>query len=195
MIQLLFKPFEKYSEAKILTFGITATVFGLIIGFYFNARFDGVLDVHFAKEVSIIESLKDFIIVLFCLTFSLFNISKYLNRKTRFIDVLSVSIVARVPIYLLSIFNFNDSMSSISEKLLEQLAQGKGGLSGISGAEIVLLLISGIVSLIFTIWYVSLLFNGYKVASNAKGGKAIVLFSISIILAEILSKVLVYFFN
>ena len=53
----------------------------------------------------------------------------------------------------------------------------------------------GLISILFLVWYIALLFNGFKVASNAKGKTPIVLFILSIILAEVLSKVLIHQLN
>lgn len=195
MKKLLFKPFEKYSETKLLTFGIPLTIVGLLIGVVFNARFDGVLDVHFFEDVSIITAILDFLIAIFCLLLFLFVAAKIVNEKTRFIDVLSTIIIARVPIYLLSFFNFKNKLGVISQKLIDHLSETKGAFKHLEKSEMGLLITASLASVLITIWYISLLYNGYKVSSNAKGTKSTVLFITALLLAEIVSKILIENFN
>lgn len=195
MKELLFTPFQKYSESKLLVYGIVISVIGIAISNYFNVRLDGVLDVHFAKDVIWKSTLIDSLIDISCLIVCLFIVAQLLNKKTRFVDVIVTVLIARTPVYLLSFFNVNDLLGSVSEKVLMNVSQGNSGLGSITANEITLLAISGMVSILITIWYVALLYNGYKVASNAKGGKAILLFSLSLLIAEVVSKVLIYNFN
>jgi uncharacterized membrane protein (DUF106 family) len=58
--------------------------------------------------------------------------------------------------------------------------------------NMVYLTITGIISILFFIWYMVLLYNGFKVAAHAKGTKPIVLFILALLLAEALSKVLFF---
>ena len=45
------------------------------------------------------------------------------------------------------------------------------------------------------IWVISLLYNGYKTAANTKGTKAIVIFAIALIIADISSRYLIFHLN
>lgn len=195
MKELLFKPFEKYSETKLLLFGIIITSIGLFVGNLFNMRFNGAIDVHFGTKVTMIVSLLDFGIVLLCLFTFLFLAAKIVNRKTRFIDVLSTVIVSRSIIYILSLFNANGSLGLVSDKLTNNQGKAKEVFLTLNNNELLLIVISGITSILITIWYVALLYNGYKTASNAKGSKPTVLFIVSILFAEIVSAVLIYNYN
>lgn len=195
MKELLFKPFEKYSETKLLLFGIIITSIGLFVGNLFNMRFNGAIDMHFGTKVTMIVSLLDFGIVLLCLVTFLFLAAKIVNRKTRFIDVLSTVIVSRSIIYILSLFNANGSLGLVSDKLTNNQGKAKEVFLTLNNNELLLVVISGITSILITIWYVALLYNGYKTASNAKGSKPTVLFIVSILLAEIVSAVLIYNYN
>lgn len=190
---LLFKPFEKYSEHTLLLVGILSTIIGSFAAFAFNLRFDGVIDIHMSTSNSFFQALLDNLINIFCLVLFLFASAKFINKKTRLVDILTATMVARIPFYLLPILNVNGMISTASEELI-QLSQDNL-ISQISFSSLLPIIIFGIFTIVFLVWYISLLFNGYKTASNAKGNIPVLLFIASLLFAEILSKLLVYQFN
>ena len=76
MMKLLFNPFERYSEKQLVFIGITSTIIGSLMAIFFNARFDGILDLHFVEKIKIHEPIIDLLIDLFCLVLILFLIGR-----------------------------------------------------------------------------------------------------------------------
>jgi hypothetical protein len=190
---LLFKPFEKYSEKTLLLVGVFFTLLGSFFGYVFNTRFDGVIDVHIVPHTLFYQALLDNLINIFCLVLFLYVSTKYINNKTRLIDILNTALVARAPFYLLPFFNMNGVIEKASADVIQF---AKPELIGqISSSNLLLLIVFGIIAILFLVWYISLLFNGFKVASNAKGKTPIILFVISLLLAEVLSKFLIVQLN
>ena len=187
---LLFKPFEKYSEKTLLLVGILFTLLGSFFGYVFNIRFDGVIDVHIVTNSLPYQALLDNLVNIFCLVLFLYISSKYINKKTRLIDIVNAALVARAPFYLLPFFNINGVIQKASDDVI-QFANPEL-ISQISSSNLCILIVFGIIAILFLVWYISLLFNGIKVASNAKGKTPIILFIISLLLAEILSKFLIF---
>lgn len=189
MKQLLFKPFEKFSATQLIIAGILFTAMGTWFATLFSGRFDGALDFHIINSCIRGQAIIDNLINITCLFIFLFIAGKLINPKTRVIDILSTTIYARLPLYLLPLLNFN----------------GKLGLNGdptdLSAMQeyvmnnMLSIILVAIVTLLFVVWYIVLLYNGYKTASNAKGPKAIWLFSGALLMAEIASKILIHFFN
>jgi hypothetical protein len=87
-------------------------------------------------------------------------------------------------------FNINGVIQKASDDVI-QFANPEL-ISQISSSNLCILIVFGIIAILFLVWYISLLFNGIKVASNAKGKTPIILFIISLLLAEILSKFLIF---
>lgn len=190
---ILFKPFEKYSEKTLLLVGIIITLIGSFVAYTFNTRFDGVVDVHSVTDVLLYQALLDNLINIFCLILFLFISAKYINKKTRLIDILTTSMVARTPIYLLPFFNINGAISKAGENILQ--FANEGFTNQISSSDLSIIIVFGFITILFSVWYISLLFNGFKVASNAKGKFPIILFIISLILSEVLSKIIIFQLN
>jgi hypothetical protein len=197
MKTFLFKPFDKYSEKQLLIIGIPLTIVGSFLGYCFNARFDGVLDMHYAPSVSIQQPILDNLIDIFSISSILFLIAKCLNRNSIFMDVFLTCIIARIPYYILPVFNLKNKMYDMADVMVANIIASldpKQMKIGTSFDSIIFILFS-IFSLLLLIWCIALLFNGFKRAVNAKGVLQIILFSVSIILAETLSKILIYYFN
>ena len=186
---LLFKPFEKYSEKTLLLVGIFFTLLGSFFAYVFNIRFDGVIDVHIVPTSLPHQALLDKLVNIFCLVLFLYISSKYINKKTRLIDIVNAALVARAPYYLLPFFNINGVIQKATNNVI-QFANPEL-ISQISSSNLCILIVFGIIAILFLVWYISLLFNGIKVASNAKGKTPIILFIISLLFAEVLSKFLI----
>ncbi|MGO3155586.1 hypothetical protein [Mesonia sp.] len=187
--KLLYNPFERFQERFLISVGTIALIIGALLAFYFQARFDGVLDLHFVSQVDLWQTFADQAINVACLSICLGALAFYMNKRTRIIDVLAVCLFARLPYYLLSIFNVNGVMVKISEEILKDPMGITTG--NIAMPHLLLLLVFSGLSLIAIIWQLVLLYNGTKVTSNAKGTKYSILFVIAIIVAEILSKLLI----
>ena len=101
MKTILFRPFERYSEKTLVIVGVAFTLIGSLLGAVFQGRFDGVLDMHFVPSTSFYQVLIDNVINIFCLVLFLFLSAKYINNKTRLIDILTAAMVARIPYYFM----------------------------------------------------------------------------------------------
>ena len=196
MKKVLFNPFEQFSERPLILFGISVTILLSMTGAFFNARFDGVIDLHFSTPTFFINTLTDNAINIVILSLALFTLGKYRNNKTRFVDVFTASLIARIPYYILPFFNWNNTVLIESEKLLKQFMTVQPGVvpQFETTNMLVLVLFAGF-SLLFLAWFIYLLYQGYKVATNAKGGIEIVLFGVTILIAEVFSKIIFYLIN
>jgi len=193
MKTLLFKPFEKYSENKLLIIGIIATIIGTYFAYIFNLRFNGALDVHIVKETSIKQSIIDNLINLISLITLFYIAGKYINTKTRLIDIISTVVVSRIPYYTLPLLNFNNILSDATNGMMKFM--GPESVHHMPVSHIIILIAFTIISILMVIWYITLLYNGFKIATNAKEKSSTVLFIVALITAEILSLILIYNFN
>ena len=195
-MKILFNPFDKFSERPLILFGLSATVLLSMTGAYFNARFDGVIDLHFSMPTFFMDTLMDNAVNIVVLSLALFTLGKFRNNKTRFVDVFSASLIARLPYYLLPFFNWNNTILNESEKLMQQFATVQPGMAPqFDTMQMLTLVLFAGVSIVFLAWFIYLLYQGYKVATNAKGAAEVVLFGVSLISAEVISKLIFYLIN
>lgn len=192
MKTLLFNPFERYLEKDLLLAGTILTLIGSGFAYFLHGRFDGVLDLHFVLEIVWWQPFVDNLINILSLSILLFIAAKIINSRTRFVDILIASVVAKIPYYFLLLFNINGFISEISSRMVHPETLQ---VLDLSFRTMVPILIFTFFSILIAIWFITLLYNGYKVASHAKGTKAVVLFIAAIVIAEVISKILISQFN
>lgn len=195
MIKLIFNPFERYSEKQLVLTGIITTVIGTLLAISLNVRFDGILDLHFVEKIKISEPIIDVLIDTFCLVIILFAIGKSINKKTRLIDIIATTLISKIPFYILSFQNINNFSNHITDKLTKSLLTKNYSIETLTSGEMAFLILFSFLNLTLVIWFITLLFNGFKTATNAKNTKSIILFIVAIILCEIISKILISKYN
>ena len=188
---ILYNPFQRFQTSTLIIAGTIGTIIFCILAYFFETRFDGAIDLHFVNGVEIYQPFIDNIVVIITLSILLFLAGKMVNRKTRFIDNLSVSLIARLPFYFLLFFNYNSSIYKLSHALLEGLSSTHP-VADISNSKILLLLAFATTGLLLLAWYITLLYNGYRLSCNAKNNNAILYFVIALIGSEIISKLLIH---
>lgn len=184
----IFNPFSKFTETQLLVFGIAITVIGSFFGFFFQVSYDGVLDVH-SKNVTFFESLKENAVNVFSIFVVLLVLGKIINQRTRIIDILNTSLVSRLAIYLIAIFANNPVMERITNQVLES----KDHLENfqLNPTDLIITMGISILMMVFLTYFIVLLVNGFRTATNIKKWQHFVFFAIAIIVAEIISKILI----
>ncbi|WP_294304117.1 YIP1 family protein [uncultured Chryseobacterium sp.] len=186
--KLLFNPFGIYSEKQLLVAGILITLTGSLLGAVLNISFDGVLDIH-QNETDFITSLKENGINVACIFMMLFTVGKLINGKTRAVDILNTSMVARFPMYIGGIITAIPLLTRIGDEIIRH--QGDLQHLNISPLDLVLLFAISMLLLTITAYYIVLLVNGFKTSVNAKKWQHFVAFAAALIIAEIISKLLI----
>lgn len=192
MKTLFFKPFEKYSENKLLLVGSISMILGTILTYALNCRFVGVFQMVF-DDITIIQSLIDSLIIMSCLTIFLFISAKIIYKKTRLIDIIVTALISFIPFYILPIFNINDTLKESTKELRKFAVPDM--VVQIPLETLLPLIGFSIFGLIILIWSIALLYNGFKTAANAKGIKAIIIFGGALVLADIASRYLIHQLN
>ena len=159
MKKVLFNPFDQFSERPLILFGISVTILLSMTGAFFNARFDGVIDLHFSTPTFFINTLTDNAINIVILSLALFTLGKYRNNKTRVVAVFTASLFARIPYYMLPFFNWNNTVLIESEKLLKQfMTVQPGAVPQFELTQMIVLVLFGGFSLLFLAWFMYLLY-------------------------------------
>src|SRR5690554_380611 len=194
--KVLFNPFEKYSEKTLLIFGISATLLGSLVGYLMNARFDGIIDMHLVQGARFQNILLDNLINTLVLFILFFAFGKIINPKTRAIDMLNVSMICRIPMYLVALGNIGGYLERATQNIMEGVdLDNLQNMPEFELLDLLVILIFSILSIGFLIWMIVLFWKGFKTATNTKRTRDIILFIILFIVAEVLSKYLIGTFN
>jgi len=190
-LKFLYNPFEAVPDKILLFTGIITFGIGTLLSWYFKIIFDGVFDAHLFSAITFNEVFSANAIDIIVLCLFLFAAGKLVNPKTRMIDILNISFISRIPIYLIIFLIAFTPMEEISSKIMKNISN-ENGLQ-LPFSEILILLIFSCLSLFLLAYTIVLLVNGFRVATNAKKVQHYVLFVIALIVAEIVSKFIISF--
>ncbi|MDP3462672.1 MAG: hypothetical protein Q8S18_07785 [Bacteroidales bacterium] len=190
----LTNPFVKIAGAKALVYGSLSMLLTAVLGWLFNTRFDGVLDIHFVQGFSFQLHLLDLVVSWLAITLVLFFTGLIAaGRGIRLIDIAGTMALARTPLMLAPIANTFSNSNIVSAYFLSYLSKD------IEAVEPTIMQITGFVlSMILvislTIYVIILSYRAFKVSTNLKGSKATVSFIIGLLIAEVLSKILIHYY-
>lgn len=185
--KMFINPFCRYSALSLFVVGLFSFVVGTLLAYCFSVSFDGVLDVHVAKGMTLVRALKENMLNVVLLTLLLLTLGVAINRKTRWIDMLNVVLIFRIPLYLILLLSSIPIVRQTQKELLNSV-QKQAGIY-LESLHILVLLLFSILSLGLFVYSIILLFNGFKTASNAKTWQHYMLFIFIVIVAEVVSKI------
>lgn len=152
--------------------------------YFSKVHLDGPLDMHQSGVITVAVLLIEPTLDWLCLTIPLYIFGRYLSFSSiRFIDVAGTIALARFPLIfavLIMLFYLPDIKTP--QEVLSSLQTNP--------AEIVKLVMLGLAVIPFVIWTIALMYNAYSVSANVKGQKAVWSFIISLVIAEVTSKLM-----
>jgi hypothetical protein len=183
--KIIFNPFTKFSEKQLLIFGIISTIAGSLIASLVDVTFDGLIDVHINPEMTFLKSLKENGILILLITILLFAFGKIINPKTRFIDNLNSAFLFRIPFYVAALLTSLPVMNRVSEEVMKNVNSIEN--LNLQTSDIIIMLLISVVTIGLIAYAITLLFQGFKTATNAKKAVHYVVFGILIFVGEIIS--------
>ncbi|MDI1233093.1 MAG: hypothetical protein PSX81_02295 [bacterium] len=185
MKQLLFNPFIKIAGAKALLLGLVLIIIGSVFASLFNARFDGLIDLHFYKGVNVFQALFDQIIGLIVVAFVFFITALILGSKPRLVDLVGTFAYSRLPYVFAPLLNITGVFLTFSNAL--QSIDPANPVLPLSSSQLVSFVFLTILSIVLVVWLVTLYFKAWKTCSNLKGNKLVLSFIAGLLIAEILT--------
>lgn len=181
-VSLIFNPFKRIAGLEAFGIGLVIVVLTTFTGNFAGIYFDGVIDMHFAENFYSLKSWLMIPVNIISVSVIMWFAGLTASKNFRFIDILGTMTLSRAPFLVIA-------LASLFVKVPD--------LSGIMQDPFVIFnSISFIIILIFTfpiiIWSVTLMFNAYKISTGASGQKLTISFIFGFIVAEILSKVIIY---
>ncbi|HAO08307.1 MAG TPA: hypothetical protein DCQ50_15290 [Chryseobacterium sp.] len=186
--KLIFNPFGIYSEKQLFITGILLTLTGALLGSFLDITYDGVLDIH-QSETDFLTSLKENGNNVACIFVTLLISGKIINRKTRAIDIFNTATVSRFPMYIGAVITSSPILTRIGDQILNQRNDIQH--LQLKPLDLALLLVISCVLLMITVYYITLLVNGFKTSVNAKKWLHFAGFAVALLIAEIISKILI----
>ena len=189
--QYLFNPFTILAGSKALFIGLLIILLTAFVGSLSNTHFDGVLDVHTGQEAPVWLFFLESLINWLCMVLFLFLSALIVSRSQwRFIDIAGTQALARWPTLLTALVMLPGTNRRFGEYLMSKLGQSSAAVT-INSTDAIIFFIAAIIAVLMIIWMVVLMYKAYAVSCNVKGAKAIGTFIASLIVAEVVSKLLI----
>lgn len=176
----LFNPFVRIAGTRSLMIGLAGIVVAGLAAAGAGIHFDGLLDVHAGNEVApwmpVVEGLVNWAVFTLLLLVVALLFSK---SSVRLIDIAGTQAMARMPLLLVAaICNLpwiREAFDSVAVAVIS------GQLAGLPWAALAV----GVgVTLAGVIWMVALMWKAFSISCNMKGGWAIALFILAVLLGE-----------
>ena len=182
----MFNPFVRIAGPRSLVFGLAGIVAAGLAAAGAGIRFDGLLDVHAGNEVAlwmpVVEGLVNWAVFTLLLMVVALLFSK---SAVRLIDVAGTQAMARMPLCLVAaICNLpliQDAFDGVAAVLLGGELDGTT-LTGL--VAVILVTLAGVV------WMVALMWKAFSISCNMRGGRAIALFILAVLIGEVVTVLL-----
>jgi hypothetical protein len=195
---LLFNPFVYVAGGQALELGLVAILLAGLIGYAAHTHFDGVLDTHTGAGGPVWLFLAEGLVNWLCLSAMLWFSGKLVSKTAfRTIDVFGTQALARWPTVFIALLTLAPGYQRFIRELVPIIPQldSPGGvvkLDKFVGFDFAVFSIVALRMLPLVVWMVALMYNAYSLSCNVRGGKAIGAFIAGLLLAEILSKIVIY---
>lgn len=195
----LLKPFDRVAGGPALLTGLIVLLLTAGLAWHNGLQTDGVLDLHFQTELSLIDLLVQGLINWLVLSVCLLIAGRWLSKtKFRSLDLFGTQALARWPMLLaviyLSIPALGGRIEALTLRLLEAMPTEPDQVMASSEylLDALWLTLISLPLMACVIWMIWLMYHSYALACNLRGQRAFFSFAGALLLAEILSKLLIY---
>ncbi len=186
-IKSIFKPFEYVQEKKLLFIGIGVAILSCILQTFTMSRGIAILKMAtIMKAPTIFQTLADNIISTLLMAAALFAFGKFINSKTRFIDIVNVVLISRMIMYVIIFFDIDGKSSKMATFLIENANDQEALVEHL--ADLAPLFIMGIVSILALIVFAYYIYQGFKTATHMKKTGHIFFFILIILVTDMLTR-------
>ncbi|HKX85460.1 MAG TPA: YIP1 family protein [Flavobacterium sp.] len=187
--QTIFNPFSTFSEKQLLVSGLLISVAGTLIGYACNSSYNGTLDMHLIDDSKLLTVTLENLIDISVVTALLFALGKYLNTKTRFVDILNTAFWYRLPIYIVALLSYIILPSDFNDRVKKNINTPEKIFS--NPIEIITSALLGVVILLCLAYAIVLLVNGFKTATNTKKWQHWAAFGFALLVSEGITQFLI----
>lgn len=187
MFNKLINPFRYIAGGQSLFIGLLFIIATSVTGYFSHTHFPDVISVKIGFEMPIMYFLFQGLINWIVLS-TVFYVAAVIFSKSsiRIIDIYGTQAFARAPYLLAAFTGFSDSLNNFGKYILWTMLQ-QGESIHLSAFEIALAILILSITVLLTVWLISLMFNAFKVSSNIKGTKLILIFITGLIISIIIT--------
>jgi len=186
----LLNPIAFYNDRKLLIANLIIFAVGTALAVLVQAWFCSTIQLLFKSKINIYETTIENIIAISLLTLVFFTAGKIINKKTRLIDCLNLSLYTRIPFYIISLLNFN---GALSRNMPIELEDGSIKIPPPSSlaTDYIISFITSCLNIVVIIFLLVVIYRSFKTLSNAKKTSDYIIFVGIFLLVTILSPIII----
>ena len=193
--QWLFNPFHYVAGGQSMGLGLVVILAAGGLGALSQTHFDGVIDVHSGRAAPLWAFLAEGLINWLSLAIVLLIVGMLASKSSwRAIDLFGTQALARWPMLLSALATLLPGYQRFTQHLAWKLLK-EGNEPIVQVADGVAFGIVVGVILVALIWMIYLMYKAFSVSCNLRGGKAVLLFIVALIAAEVISKIAIIALN
>jgi len=181
IFSFMMNPFTRIAGWQAFGIGILFVIVTGVIGTFGHVAFDGVIDMHFTRELTLLNSFAYLAIDLLSVSFIMIITGFIISKSFRIIDILGTMTLSRAPLIILAFAGCFTVSPDINEIMKDPYVVFQS----------VSFIIFSILSFPVIIWSIILMFNALKISCGVKGSKLGGAFIVAILVSEIISKILI----
>lgn len=186
IVRWMFNPFVRIAGIRSLAIGLAGIVAAGMAAAGAGMRFDGLLDVHAGNEVGPWVPVAEGLVNWAVFTALLLVVALLFSKSTvRLVDIAGTQAMARMPLLLVAAICGLPWIREAFDELAISLMSGQP--TGIPWMGVA---VGAVVTLAGVVWMVALMWKAFSVSCNMKGGPAIALFILAVLIGEVVTVLL-----
>jgi hypothetical protein len=186
----LLNPIEFFNDKKLLRTNLIIFVIGTVISVFMKAWFSSVIQVLFKSKINIYETSIENIVCVLLLTVIFYISGKIINKKTRLIDCLNLSLFIRIPFYIVTLFNLTGKLSQNMPIKAEDGSIKIPSTSSTSLSDYIIFRTISALEILIIIFLILVIYRSFKTITNAKRTSDYVIFIIILLTGIIISPII-----
>ena len=170
----VFNPFLKFDEKTLLISGVISITLVFITGYFFGLKTDSLFHfTYFASEDTPAKIILSTVLVYAITILVFFGFGRIINRRTRLIDIVNPIFLSQFIIILLLLISEIPLIKNAQQQILASVESQSAEIGTLS---LLMITIYSFLSLAITAYGITILFNGFKTATNMKDWRHTVIF-------------------
>jgi hypothetical protein len=186
-----FNPFIQIAGWKAFGIGLGIAVIATIIGYFCKVCFPGALDIKYSPFITLGNAFLFQAIAIVSLVVVLYIAGLIFSKDVRFQDILGTVTLSRYPYLFATPLGL---LMGGSDEIITRISENPLHIDPSDIMALTPTIFIGLFMGLFVIWFIVLLYNGFKVSTNLKGVKGGIVFTVSLFIAEIISLIPVFLF-
>lgn len=175
----LFNPFLKFDDKTLLLAGVLSVTVVFLIAYYFGFQTNSLFHFKFIDPADSVLKIILETLIIYALNIAVFFVfGKLINKRTRLIDIINPIFISQITVILLLLLTEIPLIKNAQTQILASVANQSYEIEPV---PLIIITVNSFFALAISAYGLTILYNGFKTATNLKNWRHIVIFVILLI--------------